>query len=663
MMISFPSFDESVGGDELSEMKEVNSKANVNKEEEVDETPRRRRATTSARVRTETMFGGSTDAPPTENFEFYRAPTQMVHWGEPQILPHTNWFDLFFDLIYVATAFQLGTLLSYNVDQVGITYFLAMFYTMLGSWHAKLSFDSRIDATDGFHKVVDIAEALLVATSALHIEGHLSDIRDLRTHSALGFSISTFSLRCLTALRWHEVAKVGDEVSNEAKTSCRMQRNIALCSCLFYGASVVASMEGFNHNSADLACGIWIVAALNTYIAVPVSYIWISACFELKQHHRIPLHVEYTLHRHGEWVMLMIGESILSLIVGAPRASDTNFYLIFGLGFLCATSMQFIHYYTNPFHADEHALRLSMFNALKWIYSHHGFSASLVAFGVSLKLLLKYHDADHLKEPYAWLYSTSLGTAYVLNQYMASQHKGKAWPSSLRQLLSKSRLSPEKREQTCVQTLQVLVAFAILTLPLWGRVGPQGDDYESSSSYYSAAYSTSTKYSDSSYSSSYSGQGSGTSTSYGSRRVLAGESSDEPTSGLSPLQLSTAGAVLMVLGALLEGLEHTDEVQHGHGHAHDEEQQQQQAQDSASKQGPQVELSSRAGAGLRLAERLSVRSSRAKTATFSDYMFDDSASSSQSVRPGQMALSAAEANSTNPLASTLKTPATYAAEL
>jgi low temperature requirement protein LtrA len=275
---------------------------------------RRRAPSVTARARADTAFVASIDAPPTENFEFYRPPTQMVHWGQPQHLPHTNWFDLFFDLIYVATAFQLGTLLSYNVDAAGVTYFLALFYTMLASWHAKLGVDARIDATDGFHKIVDIVEALLVAASALHIEGHLSDIRDLKTHSALGFSLTTCALRLITTLRWHEVAVAGEicEISEEAKLHCRGLRNASFLGFLTYGLSALASLEGYNHNSADVACGLWITGVILNYMTPFVFGIFISAKLS-SQAHRIPMHIEYSLHRNGEWIMLMIGASFNSI--------------------------------------------------------------------------------------------------------------------------------------------------------------------------------------------------------------------------------------------------------------------------------------------------------------------------------------------------------------
>ena len=45
------------------------------------------------------------------NIPWYSVPVQRQRWGDDQVLPHINWGDLFFDLFYVAAAYNLGTLL------------------------------------------------------------------------------------------------------------------------------------------------------------------------------------------------------------------------------------------------------------------------------------------------------------------------------------------------------------------------------------------------------------------------------------------------------------------------------------------------------------------------------------------------------------------------
>ena len=130
-------------------------------------------------------------------FKLRRAPQQMQRWGEHQHHPHTNWGDLFFDLIYVAAAFQLGALLKESVSLKGVAYFLVLFMTLAHAWQCKLNYDARIDVDDLVHKLLDVVEALLVATMALHISGGssssftpLEDMTNLKTGHAWGFSVA-----------------------------------------------------------------------------------------------------------------------------------------------------------------------------------------------------------------------------------------------------------------------------------------------------------------------------------------------------------------------------------------------------------------------------------------------------------------------------------------
>ena len=136
-------------------------------------------------------------------FRRYRKPRQQQHWGEAEHHPHTNWGDLFFDLIYVGAAYQLGELLKSSISLEGVAYFVVMFYSLADAWHHKLAYDCRVDADDFVHKLIDVVEATLVAAAALHISGGLAEMKDWATGHALGFSLACAMHRGLHALQVH----------------------------------------------------------------------------------------------------------------------------------------------------------------------------------------------------------------------------------------------------------------------------------------------------------------------------------------------------------------------------------------------------------------------------------------------------------------------------
>lgn len=85
--------------------------------------------------------------------------------------------------------------------------------------------------------------------------------------------------------------------------------------------------------------------------------------------------------------MLMLGESILSLlIVDAPEGSE--YYLTFYTGILTVILLQYLHFRSQPHHADDHCFRRDKNAAMVWRVVFVIYSAALVCVGVSYKLFM-----------------------------------------------------------------------------------------------------------------------------------------------------------------------------------------------------------------------------------------------------------------------------------
>ena len=73
----------------------------------------------------------------------------------------------------------------------------------------------------------------------------------------------------------------------------------------------------------------------------------------------VPMNVEYVIHRFGELTMLLLGESILSLlIVGTTPTLEYN--IAFYAGIISVILIQYLHFKYAPHSADEHAFRRSV---------------------------------------------------------------------------------------------------------------------------------------------------------------------------------------------------------------------------------------------------------------------------------------------------------------
>jgi hypothetical protein len=104
---------------------------------------------------------------------FYAPPHQRQRWGDTQVAPHTNWGDLFFDVFYVAAAYNLGNMLKDTPSKEGLLYTAGIFFPIMNVWSFKVYYDSRFYyVTDYYHRIYEIFFLCTIATMILHIRSY-----------------------------------------------------------------------------------------------------------------------------------------------------------------------------------------------------------------------------------------------------------------------------------------------------------------------------------------------------------------------------------------------------------------------------------------------------------------------------------------------------------
>ena len=113
--------------------------------------------------------------------------------------------------------------------------------------------------------------------------------------------------------------------------------------------------------------------------------------------------VTYVIVRVGEWTMVMLGETVLSLL-GVPLDNSISSYLMFLCSMFIAGNLQFQCYTVHPIHAEHHVLYGGQFNfkgLLYLIWATIWYATMLVVIGASAKVLTKkasyglvYHGAN-----------------------------------------------------------------------------------------------------------------------------------------------------------------------------------------------------------------------------------------------------------------------------
>jgi hypothetical protein len=102
----------------------------------------------------------------------------------------------------------------------------------------------------------------------------------------------------------------------------------------------------------------------------------------------VPLNVDFCIHRYAEWTMLMLGESILSLLTVDVPAENSVYFSTFYCSLLTVIFLQYLHFRSMPHRADDHAMRRSKNRGMVWIACKYAYSGALLALGAAFTLFV-----------------------------------------------------------------------------------------------------------------------------------------------------------------------------------------------------------------------------------------------------------------------------------
>lgn len=339
-----------------------------------------------------------------ESIPLYSPPRQRQRWTDTQILPHVNWGDLFFDLFYVAAAYNLDGIMEHDPSFRGLVYFCCCYPPIFQIWGDKLAYDAKYAPNDNiFHRAAEVLHLAIVGTAIQHVQPVSIMSTTSRYPDTMIFAAALF-VECIS--RVHRLFDVyynvegGDEARHQSSDDIR--RKVAT-SMFYLAAALVAGYDYFfqpptntTNDVPILLCGAAYVFEIlyflsNLYCIVPNSRLSMREI-------RVPMNLEFTLHRMGEWVMLMLGESVLSLLI-APQSKGARYYVTFYTGILAVTQLQYLFFRTQPFEARDHATRRSRSGGFLFTWMLVVYSGSLIVFGGAYKLTLDQYLLMETKGP------------------------------------------------------------------------------------------------------------------------------------------------------------------------------------------------------------------------------------------------------------------------
>lgn len=132
-------------------------------------------------------------------------------------------------------------------------------------------------------------------------------------------------------------------------------------------------------------------------------YVWKLALIVAQYAHRcytcafysaVPINIDFVIHRNGEWIMLMLGESIFSLLIVDVVHEGRDFFTAFYFCLLTVIFLQILHFQSQPHNADMHAMRRSKNAGILWNMLQHVYSLALVVLGAAFTFFLLFSEEE-----------------------------------------------------------------------------------------------------------------------------------------------------------------------------------------------------------------------------------------------------------------------------
>jgi len=263
--------------------------------------------------------------------------------------------DLFFDLLYVASAFKVSDLLSANLlfleaanGWFGLFFCVALCLSLTLCWHEKVQLQARFEYCDITHLFLSVLEFLAVAAATFYIptqfQGRKDDsIQELDVRVA-GFSSCIALFFSFQGLRWAEICVYADlpQLSSGARVVAvdRIKKCVGTAAFFILAAKArlkdTPSYESLHISALCWFCGVAFTVIWSYFEVVRANRIFKQSreANEIWKRSSVPVSVHFLIHRFGELVMLLLGEGVLQFLALDIDVSDWKEFIAVGSAML-----------------------------------------------------------------------------------------------------------------------------------------------------------------------------------------------------------------------------------------------------------------------------------------------------------------------------------------
>ncbi len=328
---------------------------------------------------------------------FRLEPPRLRTTADPNEQRHATWFELFFDLVFVAALSQLGGALAVDPSAPVFARFAALFVVVVWAWVLYTLYANRFDTDDLVFRLAKSGAMLAIAAIAVNLHQAMDG-----RGGTVGFAAGYVVLRSLLIGLYLRARR---HVPGQG-------RKLAETYIVGYSATTGLWL-GSIFVPAPFRYALW-CAAMVIDLAIPT-----RAWAALKQHSVV---VSHLTERYGTFFIIVLGESLVAVVAGVAGFEFTlESWIVAGLGFVIALCLWWIYFDL----ADTSVVGRGVLG-LVYVYGHFPLLAGVAAFGVGTKLAITQAGQPGLGAGSRWALAGGIG---VFALSLAAIHIGAEWTS------------------------------------------------------------------------------------------------------------------------------------------------------------------------------------------------------------------------------------------
>ncbi|KAJ1965761.1 hypothetical protein GGI12_000553 [Dipsacomyces acuminosporus] len=169
---------------------------------------------------------------------------------------------------------------------------------------------------------------------------------------------------------------------------------------------------------------LWVVCAAIQLLEPIILWITIRACthWGIPWRCHLALDVNHTIKRHGEFIMLTLGEYVLGSFYNG-KGDINNRLACTVIGMLIVACLHWIYFHCEESIQSKHALLRSYTSSFLWTFLHRPLAGFLTVGCFSLSHIAALTEEEQIPDGLAWLFTIGIGGAIVTLSVLGLTHK------------------------------------------------------------------------------------------------------------------------------------------------------------------------------------------------------------------------------------------------